>query len=156
MAAFRAFATIASAVSTLIIGLLFARIYPSLSRAAVDALRRRPSASLGWGAAIFVGTPVVAALLTATLVGIPLALLLFALYLVSAYLARIFVMVWAGTLLFERTGRSLSSDWLFIVGLVLYFVLALIPVVGGLLTLFVILFGLGAAALAKRELYAGR
>ncbi|MER3424591.1 MAG: hypothetical protein C4293_16600 [Nitrospiraceae bacterium] len=154
-AGFRVFVMIASFISTLIIGLLFARIYPSFSRAAVEALRQRPSASLGWGTAVFVGTPVVAALLMATLVGIPLGLLLFALYLVGVYLVRVFVMAWVGTLLFDRSGRSLYTDWSFIAGLVLYFVPTLIPVVGGLLTLSVILFGLGAAALAKKELYVG-
>jgi hypothetical protein len=44
--------------------------------------------------------------------------------------------------------------WPFTAGLVLYSVLSFIPVVGGLLTLLTILFGLGALLMTKRELIA--
>ena len=43
--------------------------------------------------------------------------------------------------------------WALVVGLVVYSVLTVIPFIGGLVTLFVILFGLGAILLADRGLY---
>jgi hypothetical protein len=41
----------------------------------------------------------------------------------------------------------------FILGLFVYYALALIPFVGWLVMLFAVLFGLGAELLARRELY---
>jgi hypothetical protein len=38
------------------------------------------------------------------------------------------------------------------VGLIIYFILTLIPVIGGIITFVFVLFGLGAAILTKKEL----
>jgi hypothetical protein len=43
----------------------------------------------------------------------------------------------------------------FMLGLVLYSLLSLVPVVGGLVTLGTVLFGLGALLIAKKDLIVG-
>ena len=142
-----------SFVSTLILGLLLIFLFPGFSRAVVSTLREQPMASLGWGVLWLIVTPFVLLALVVTLVGIPLALILFPLYFISLYLARIAIILWAGTALLERMGKGGHPGWGLLIGLVLYSVLTLIPGPGGLISLFVILFGLGASLLTLRAKY---
>lgn len=143
-----------SFVSTLILGLLLIFLFPGFSRAAVSTLREKPMASLGWGLVWLIATPVVLITLLVTVVGIPLALILFPLYFISLYLARIVIILWAGTALLERMGKQGHPGWGLLVGLFLYTLLTLIPGPGGFVSLLVILFGLGATLLTLRAKYA--
>jgi hypothetical protein len=116
-------------------------------------LKKRPWASLGIGFLTLILTPIIFILLLITVLAIPLAVILLALYLIAIYLARLFIIFWAGTMIFERTGRKIHEVWALIVGLIVYYVITLIPIIGGLITFFVILFGLGTAILTTREFY---
>ena len=147
------FVKIISFISTLILGLLFIYFFPSYSRAVVSTISNRPLASLGSGFLVFILTPSVVLFLLITVVGIPLALILSAAYFIGIYLVRIFAIFWVGVTLFERLGKRVGEGWALVLGLVVYSILTLIPFIGGLVALFVILFGLGAAILADRELY---
>lgn len=144
---------IISFISTLIVGLLLIHLFPNFNSAAVSTLGSRPWASLGLGLFFLIVVPVVLIVLLATVVGIHLALIGLALYLVSLYLSRIFVMLWAGTAFLRWLGREARRGWAFVTGLVIYFILTFIPLFGGLLAFLVLLFGLGAAVLAERDLY---
>lgn len=74
---------LAFTVSTLVLGLVLLLLARRLDPASVRALRDRVGATIGFGLLVFVLLPVVAGLLMATIVGIPLGLfLLFALALV--------------------------------------------------------------------------
>lgn len=139
--------------STLILGLLLIHVSPANTERISSTMTQRPAASFVWGAAVCVLTPILAALLMMTVVGIPLGLLLLALYLMSLYVARIYVMACAGQLLVAWSGRPIHPSWAFVSGLVLYTVLGLIPVVGAFVSLSAFLFGMGATVLAKQELY---
>lgn len=142
-----------SFVSTLIVGLLLIGIFPHFSGTTVSTLRKRPWASLGLGFAVFAAGPIVLLIIAVTVVGIPLALILLALYLISLYLAKIFVISWAGTSILQRWGKEERTFRAFFTGLILYFLITLVPFLGGLIALFVIFFGLGAAVIAEWALY---
>ena len=142
-----------SFVSTLVLGFLLMHFYPNSTQKAVDQLRQRPMASLGLGLLALIGPPLLAGLLALTIVGLPLALVALAWYFVVLYLSRVVVIAWAGQAIFQRLGKADRKRWAFVVGLVAYFLLALIPVLGGLVTLIVILFGLGALLFTKKETY---
>jgi cytoskeletal protein CcmA (bactofilin family) len=150
---FNIFAKIVSLISTLIIGLLLIKLFPRYSSETVSTLRRKPWVSLGIGFLVLVLTPIIFTLLLVTIIGIPLALILLALYLISLYLARIFVIYWIGRLVLEKTGNRVSEVWAFVLGLVVYAIVTLVPVVGGLVTFFAILFGLGTAFLTEKSVY---
>lgn len=139
--------------STLILGLFLIHVSPAHADRIGSIIVQRPAASFIWGAVACVMTPILAALLMMTVVGIPLASLLLALYLMSLYVARIYVMVWAGHLLLAWSGKPIHPGWAFVSGLVLYTVLGLVPIVGAFVSLSTFLFGMGAAVLAKQELY---
>jgi len=142
-----------SLTSTFVIGLLLINLFPRFNRGVVLTLRKKPWISLGVGVLALIATPIVFGLLMATVVGLPLGLILMALYFILLYLARIFVIFWIGISLFERSGRKAHEVWALIIGLVVYYIITLVPIIGGIVTLSVLLFGLGAAILTKKELY---
>ncbi len=139
-------------VSTLILGLVLLRVYPIFARRVTATIRERPVPSLGWGAVALVATPVVALSFVVTLFALPVGLLLLALYGATVYLARVYAIIYVGQMLIRRQEDSSSLAWPFVAGLVLYSLLSLIPLVGGLLTLLTVLFGLGALLMTKKEL----
>ena len=151
--AFNIISTIIGFVSTFILGLIFIKFFPKFSAATVSTLSKKPWVSLGIGLLAVVVTPIVFIILLITVVGIPIAFILIALYLISLYLARIFVIFWVGTTLLSRTGRKPHAVWAFILGLVAYYVLTLIPIVGCIITALVILFGLGGLLITKKDTY---
>lgn len=141
-----------SFASTLLLGLLLLRIYPVFTEKAVTTIQERPWITLGVGGAVLVGTPPVAFLCMATVLGIPLGLMLGAMYVVTLYLGRVFVMVWLGQRLLKRASDSSSAAKAFVTGLVVYFILSLLPLVGGLITMLTVITGLGAILITKKEL----
>ncbi|MFY9271119.1 MAG: hypothetical protein WAO55_15355 [Candidatus Manganitrophaceae bacterium] len=140
-------------ISTLIVGLLIVFLFPGFSREVVSTLQTKPIASLGWGLAWLIVTPVVLIFLLTTVIGIPLALILFPLYLTGLYLARLVIILWAGTTILERMGKSGHEGWGLLIGLLIYTVATLIPGPGGVVSLLVILFGAGAALLTAKGHY---
>lgn len=148
----RVIATIVSFLSTLILGLVLLWIYPIFTRRVTATMRERPAVALGWGTVALVVIPIVAVSLLVTLFALPVGVILLALYVPTVYLARIYAITCLGQFLFRRQSDSPSLAGTFVAGLVLYSLLSLIPVVGGLLTLLVILFGLGALLMTKKEL----
>ncbi|MBP6263968.1 MAG: hypothetical protein KA426_12025 [Nitrospira sp.] len=148
----RLMAAFISFVSTLILGLVLLRVYPMFARRVTATIRERPAPSLGWGTVALVATPVVALSFVVTLFALPIGLFLLALYGATVYLARVYAMTYVGQMLIRRQDDSSSLAWPFVAGLVLYSGLSLLPVIGGLVTLSTVLFGLGALLISKKEL----
>lgn len=135
-------------VSTLILGLLSLRYLPNYHRAAAETLRRRPWAALGLGFVTAIVVPVVCAILFSMVLTIPIALILAAAFGILLFWARIFVI--------SRLGEAIMGPrrgWAFLLGLVLYYVIAFIPIVGWIFVVLVILSGLGAELLARKNFY---
>ena len=137
---------LAVSVSTLIVGALLVWLAPGALHAAERAVHDRLGATIGWGVGIAVGAPLLAVLALVTLVGIPfgLALLLAAIpVLLVAYATGAWI---AG----RRVLRSRSpSPWLaLLAGWGILRVIALIPVVGGLVGFAATVMGLGALTVA--------
>ena len=151
----RVLAAVVSFLSTLILGLILLRIYPQFAARATATILERPGLSLGWGVAAFIITPIVAISFVVTLLALPVGVILLVLYGVTLYLARIYAVTCAGQFLLRRRHDSSSLTGPFVAGLVLYSLLSLVPVIGGLLTLSTMLFGLGAVLLTKKDVLAG-
>lgn len=141
-----------SFASTLLLGLLLLRIYPVFTAKAVTTIQERPWITLGIGGAVLVGTPPVVFLCMATVLGIPIGLMLAAMYVVTLYLGRVFVILWLGQRILRLVSNSSSAARAFVTGLVIYFILALVPLVGQLITVATIATGLGAILMTKKEL----
>ena len=126
-----------------IVGLLVAALFP-----AAFAFVPRTSSDLGLKAGIgflvLVATPIAVLILAVTLIGLPLALISFGLWLLALYLAKILVAAAIAQAWFKPANfspRVLALPLL--VSLALVWVLTNIPYIGGLLSLMVAIAGLG-------------
>ena len=157
-----------SLVALVLVGLLLVWIVPGWIRRRAYTVLDRPLASLGWGLLGLVAFPIlgVVVLLVTILLAIVLGLLtlgglvaliivlgllaeaalVLALWISTGYLAQIVVSFFAGVLLVEaiRPGRGRGRVLPLVVGLILYVVLRASPVLGPLVSLAVVLLGLGA------------
>jgi cytoskeletal protein CcmA (bactofilin family) len=140
-------------VSTLILGLLSARFLPRYHQSVITTLREKPWASLGIGFIAAVVLPVVCALLFATVLAIPLALILLVSFFILLYWARIFVIGRIGESILTRLRPASSRPSAFVLGLFVYYILAIIPFIGWLMVPLVMLFGLGAELIARKQFY---
>lgn len=143
------------------LGLLLMLLFPRFGQTTVDTLQRSPWASLGIGAAVCVVTPIVA--LIVFVIGLVIGGWWIGLFLTAAYLLALAVGylvagLLVGRLVFAQLGWSrFHAVWALLGGLFLLTVVSLIPVIGGLVTLAALLFGLGALSLVvSRQLPKGR
>lgn len=120
-------------VCTLVLGLLSARFLPRYHQSVITTLREKPWASLGIGFVAAVVVPVVCALLFATIVAIPIGLILLAAFFILLYWSRIYAIGRIGESILARLRPTSSRASGLVVGLFVYYILAIIPVVGWLL-----------------------
>lgn len=111
----------------------------------------RVGRSLLWGLAIVIITPIAVLLLCATVIGIPLGLMLLALYLTVLYLSQLSLGLTAGMRLF---GSNVESGWIlyfaFMVGTLIFQGLSLVPYLGTLLEIAALFLGSGAMFLLMK------
>ena len=140
-------------LAALLVGMPFVGFCPLTAGGAVRQLRTAPFRALLAGlAALFLGPPLIA-IAFSTLVGIPLALLLAALYAVLFYLSHVVVALWLGHALLrapgpQTLGRVLSA---LAVGLFILYFAAALPGVGAFLFFPVLVLGAGALARAALQ-----
>jgi cytoskeletal protein CcmA (bactofilin family) len=138
--------------ATGVLGVVLILTFPGFSLGAIRTLAAEPWKSLGLGAGVLVGGPLVAILTMVTIVGLALGgtlVVVYGLALVSGCLAGA---LYVGDATLKLLGRAQTTSVgttiaALYVGLVLISVLAIIPFVGGVVQLAVLLFGLGAVAL---------
>ena len=136
---------LAVSVSTLVVGLVLLWLVGRGAARILEAGRTRIGPSIGLGLLLFFGLPLLAIIALATVVGIPLGLgLLAALLLIYAlgYSATGWIL-----------GRSIlrePASWVvaFLAGWAILRVVALVPILGGLVWFAAVVIGLGALAVA--------
>ena len=144
---------LAVSASLLVLGLLFVLAAPRAARATVEAGRERRASSALWGIVVSIGLPIAGAIALATVVGIPLGLL------VLGALAFVYGLGWVVAAL--CVGRIVVKEHrsLFVTLLVGWAILrlaALIPAIGSLVTLAAVVYGVGALTVAGRRTRAMR
>jgi cytoskeletal protein CcmA (bactofilin family) len=144
-----------SLVGLFALGLLLVFLLPDFARRVPVTLIQSPWRSLGWGAVVFVGTPLLAVLIF--LVGVMLGgwwigLIALALYAVALALCFPVMGMFIGRWLLERFGKAGTSlVWALLVGLALLTLVGRVPVLGALIVLATLLFGLGALVLTAAQ-----
>jgi len=139
--------------AALIAGLVLFHLFPSLGNLAIDD-GMQALVTAGIGAVALVATPVLALVVSLTLVGAPLGITVFLLYLVALYLAGIVTANQIGRLLpaSGEGNRTLSL----LAGLGVVFVLINLPVIGGVFRLLAIIVGMGVLTLWLRDRWLAR
>jgi hypothetical protein len=132
--------------AALLVGWLGLVLFPAFFRATTQGVGAG-WLSLGLGVAVLTGAPVAMIVAAITLVGFPISLMLFALYLTAIYLAKIWVGAFLGQILLKPSG-STKGDWFLglLLGLLILTVVGFIPYLGGLVHFGVVCLGLGAFA----------
>ena len=138
---------LAFTVSSLLLGLLLGLLAPRAATAVDAAAARGFGAVILWGLILLIGLPIVAAIAIITLVGLPLGIgLLLALGLIYG------IGYTAGAWIFgRRVVGGASPIVAFLVGWGILRVVALVPVLGWLVSLATVVVGLGAIAVAGRH-----
>lgn len=134
----------------LLVGVIVIALAPKAAELSADAVFGRFWLSLLVGFLFLTVVPIAAVIVMCTVLGLPLGLILFAAYLISVYLSRVFVGLAIGRWLFKRFGNESASPYLgLLVGLLILWLLIAIPFVGKLIHLLALLVGLGALATAR-------
>jgi cytoskeletal protein CcmA (bactofilin family) len=144
----------ASLVMTLIIGLLLLRLFPSYANRAAATLKQRLASSLGLGFAGLMAFVLVFIVLLISLIGIPFAILLLIWLLLYTYVARIYALLAMGRYVLGKIERDkIRSGWAFVTGVVIYYFVTMIPILGGLFKLVFVLAAFGALLLNDKATY---
>jgi cytoskeletal protein CcmA (bactofilin family) len=137
----------------LIVGLLIIKLLPNYTNRTLGVISRKPWISLLAGFFTLLIFPVVFFGLLITIIGIPIAFLLLPILIVLIYLGVIFVSLFIGQKILGYFSNKARVGWALVVGLIVYELATLLPIVGGLITLVVIMFGLGAVLIEEKNLY---
>lgn len=143
----RVLAWLWSLASMLVVGLVIAWLFPQSLKLTGAALTTQAWASLGVGFAALILTPIAVVMIMITVIGIPLALIALAFYALSIYLAQIYGAAALGSLVLNRGGEKWVGAGV-AVGIAVFSVVRLIPILGGLAMFFLLLFGLGSMIIA--------
>jgi hypothetical protein len=106
-----------------------------------------------WGLLFFVLAPLAVIILLFSVIGIPLAILLSVAYALICYLAKVYVAQFVGQWLAKKLKWNLDWPLAFLLGLVVYFILANLPFIGGVIVMLTIWWGMGGILQAKKEYF---
>jgi cytoskeletal protein CcmA (bactofilin family) len=143
-------------LSTFIVGLVIIFIARKYVVSLALAIRDRPVSSLGWGALLFFVTPLAAFVVMLTVIGIPIALVSLITWGILLYLSQIPVGLLIGWLILSRKRDNFSHGLLLgflALGLAILYLITAIPVLGWIIWILVMIFGLGSliAVLRSRQ-----
>ncbi|MEX2028202.1 MAG: hypothetical protein WD988_01765 [Candidatus Curtissbacteria bacterium] len=137
----------------LLIGSLLLRFLPVFTAQTANRITTRPVASLAMGLLILVTVPLIAIMIAITIVGIPISLILIFAYVISLCFAKVFAALAVGTLITKSLDKKLSPYLALIIGLLAYYILSSIPVIGFIAMGLFTLAGLGSLVWTKKEFY---
>jgi hypothetical protein len=135
-------------ISTLVVGLLLAGLAARQTRSATALIRNEPGKTFLVGLLAVIVPPILAVLAMATIIGIPAGLgLLIVVWPLVAFVGYVVAAIWLGEWLLGRREGAIPAERPYAaatVGLVVAFVIGLVPFVSAVLSIF----GLGAVVLA--------
>lgn len=132
-------------VTKIIVGIVLILLSKKYIRRLMNTMLSKPWHCLGWGFVGLIVIPVVIVILFSIIIGSPLAVLGVYVYTIIFYLSSIF----AGLIIGEKVIRLFKKEGdvslylSFIVGMIILFVLGLVPVFGFIVKIIVLLFGSG-------------
>jgi cytoskeletal protein CcmA (bactofilin family) len=134
-----------SILSLLLIGLIFLFITTKHTDNILRTLKTKPAKSFLVGAIVFLIIPPLVLVLAITIIGLPLAAILFSLWSAGIFLAKAMVSIFVGTLLIKDLMKKPQAPlfWSLIFGTLIMSILFSLPVVGWIISLLTIWLGLG-------------
>lgn len=131
-------------VSIFLISLLMLMLLPGFTSQASGSIGNRPVSTLGFGALGFIVWPVAAVICMATVLALPLGMVLISLYGVTIFVAFSMAAIFLGGLILRHRRSPILAA---LVGAAVLGVLMLIPFINSLIFLAAVVFGLGGLML---------
>jgi len=138
-------------LAAFVTGLALLYLFPALGQTRLEG---ETLTVIGAGAVALVATPVLAVIVTVTLIGAPLGMVTFLLWLVALYAAGIIAAGHVGRMLLSGDDQNRAVP--LAVGLLILLVLGNVPLLGGLVRLIATVVGLGMIVQWLRGLWADR
>jgi cytoskeletal protein CcmA (bactofilin family) len=149
---------LALSLGFLVAGMVLVLLFPNASLAAARTIGRAPGKSFLLGLVLLAAVPIAVVLLLFTLISVPLALALLALYFVLLLIGFLATAVFLGDLGIGRSRDEPSAGGNVVrlaVGLILLYLVWLIPYAGPPSLVLAIIFGFGAWAISGYRAYRG-
>jgi cytoskeletal protein CcmA (bactofilin family) len=136
----------------LLAGLIVVLLMPRTTAAIADAARQSLLKSVLFGLIFLIAIPILLAILMVTIIGIPVALIGFALFVIALYLSQVFVGTALGRFILPDSWGNLGRGYnllAMVIGVIIIAALRAIPVpyVGWIITVIVTILGIGAIAI---------
>ena len=136
---------------SLTIGIIMIRYFRYRIDRTLNAMNQTPLQALIAGGVLLLILPLACLLLIVTVLGVPFALTLLSLTVVTFYTAKIFFILWVSKILLHRFDFQRYIYHYLLCGLIIYFLLTLIPYIGVVLSLSALLLGLGGMIVGKMK-----
>lgn len=142
-----------SIFAALIVGLVIISLFGEKIEKLTNTMRKKTWPSIGIGIIIMFITPILLFLLLITLIGIPLATIIFALWLIALYVGKILTSILFGRYLFEKLAKQKKQSliWSMILGIVSTYIIFSLPFIGWLFSFVAIWLGIGGLWFYFRE-----
>lgn len=129
-------------------GWLLIRLFPRNMEMAFESLSKHLLKCFGFGLMLLVLLPLASLLMLVSILGVPFALTLIALNVITFYTVKIFPILWLTQKVLRGFNLKIGKYLALAIGLVVYFLLTPIPYFGFAIVLAALIFGLGAGAVA--------
>lgn len=148
---FKIFFGIVGFIASFIIGLFLIYLLPLFTKNVATVIKKRFWLSLGIGVLAGILTPIIFIVLLITLIGIPIAFVFIFIMLLLLYFGKIYISYVIGEKIFGE--KKTAKAWILLVGLLVFSIVTVIPVIGGIFQGFAIVTGLGALLISERDYF---
>ncbi len=152
------FSKIISLFGLFVIGTVLMILFKKPVLAVIGEMSSRQISSLGWGILFFFAIPLALLLLSATIIALPLVLILGAIFVICLYCAKIFVALLLGIKLIryvEKKKQIRSLVLPMVIGLIVFMIFVNIPFVGWVINLLGTCWAFGAMLVVSRDIIKG-
>ena len=139
-----------SVITLLLVGFLMIKLLPNLMDQTEKNISEKAWKSILVGFLVMIIFPISFIVLLVTIIGIPVAFILAALYGIYMYLSKIFVIYWLGEKILNKNKSKYLS---FTVASIIYIVLLIVPPISGIIRFITTLLGFGAVLLSCKEVF---
>lgn len=137
-------------IFTFVFGLIVLKLFPKTIPNSINAIKHHPTKALFYGAILLILFPLAALIFLMTILGAPFAITVIALNVITFYTVKIVAILWVSNEIFPKIGLKPYKTPTFALGLLIYFLLTLIPYVGAAMSFVALLFGLGSMVLTHK------
>jgi cytoskeletal protein CcmA (bactofilin family) len=141
-------------VAALLTGIIFILLARKYIPGLIQTLKSKPWPCLGYGALFFVLAPIAIFIAFILVIAIPLGLIGLAVWVLAVYLASIFIALLIGKWMLRQSADNTAvgpNIGALALGLLVFYIISVIPFIGCLSDLAAVLFGLGAFILFIRS-----